>query len=136
MIDITKHTFVILSYELITHEVVKAKIIDIFLDKVIYIIVGISLYVFAMLLNHRSCCPKYSPEEKVILKLIKAGDKMTQLNGPDAGRTFYMDAIAQKNKLLPFTDIGGEILSKIEGIEQMITIGGSLKKKNRKQRCE
>ena len=136
MIDITKHIFVILSYELITHEVVKAKIIDIFLDKVIYIIVGISLYVFGMLLNHISCCHKYSPEEKVILKLIKAGDKMTQLNGPDAGRTFYMDAIAQKNKLLPFTDLGGEILSKIEGIEKMVTIGSLKKKKKRSEKVD
>lgn len=75
---ITKYTFVILSYELITMDIVRAKLIDILLDKIIYVIILLIMSILGLVFNNIACCSKYSPEEKEILKLIKAGDKMDE----------------------------------------------------------
>jgi len=131
---ITKYTLIILSYELITLDIVKAKIIDILIDKLIYIIFGIVIYIIGTILNNISCCPKYSPEEKEILKLMKAGDKMTRLNGNTDGIQYYKSARLKIDASLPFIDISDDILSKMEKIESGLPswTGRSGKKKKKK----
>ena len=129
---ITKYTMVILSYELITMDIVKAKLIDMFLDKVIYIMILLFISVFGILFNN-SCCSKYSEEEKHILKLIKAGDKMDKLNG--SGVQYYRHAREKINTSLPFVDIDSNILSKMEEIERSnvnLCNGGSTKKRKKR----
>ena len=111
---ITKYTFVILSYELITMDIVRAKLIDILLDKIIYVIILLIMSILGLVFNNIACS-KYSPEEKEILKLIKAGDKMDKLNG--TGDKYYHQARCKINLSLPFTDINDKIISKMERIE-------------------
>ena len=111
---ITKYTFVILSYELITMDIVKSKLIDILLDKILYILFLLLISILGLVFNI-SCCSKYSPEEKEILKLIKAGDKMDKING--TGQTYYFQARSKINSSLPFTDINENILDKMKEIE-------------------
>ena len=112
---ITKYVFVIIGYELITMDIVKAKLIDILLDKIIYVIILLIMSFLGLVFNSILCCVKYSPEEKEILKLIKAGDKMNKLNGK--GDIYYIRARNKINSSLPFTEINDKIISKMEKIE-------------------
>lgn len=75
---VTKYLFVIIGYELITMDIVRAKLIDILLNKIIYVIILLIMSLLGLVFNSILCCLKYSPEEKEILKLIKAGDKMDE----------------------------------------------------------
>jgi hypothetical protein len=83
-----------------------------------------------------SCCSKYSSEEKEILKLIKAGDKMDKLNG--TGEPYYLQAQSKIKSSLPFTDINDNILSKMDRIEKELgwQPHGAAKKKKPKKKAD
>ena len=132
---ITKYTFVILSYELITMDIVKSKLIDILLDKILYILILLLMSILGSVFNI-SCCSKYSSEEKEILKLIKAGDKMDKLNG--TGEPYYFQARRKIKSSLPFTDINDNILSKMDRIEKELgwQPHGAAKKKKPKKKAD
>ena len=125
---ITKYSFIILSYEIITLEIVKNKLIDIFLDKLIYIILFLIFYLLG--LSSHYCCTKYSSEEKEILKLIRAGDKMNQLN--NSGVQYYERARNVIDKSLPFTDISDTILDQMIEIEGKYELGQYRKRRKKK----
>ena len=132
---ITKYAFIILSYEIITVEVIRTKIIDIILDKLIYIIFCLLFYSLGYFTKpFLSCCWKqYSKEEKEILKFIKAGDKMNLQGAPNALQ-YYRDARSKIDSSTPFIDISPDILKKMDKIESEFEIGKYEKKNKNKKK--
>ena len=134
---VTRISLLFMSYEIITLDIVKAKLIDIFLDKIIYIIIGILIYTLGYFTN--SCCNcicyNYSQAEKDILNLIKAGDKMDKLN--NSGGQYYQEAILQYNKTIPFQNISKKTINKINDLSEIAESGAwSNRKKKTKKRSD
>ena len=68
---ITKYVIIIISYELITLDIVKEKIVDVLLDKILYIIIGGFMYLIGFIIKSMfSCCWKDKKQEKENTKKI------------------------------------------------------------------
>lgn len=73
---ITKYVIIIISYELITLDIVKEKIVDVLLDKILYIIIGGFMYLIGFIIKSMfSCCWKHKKEEKEELRSKKKRKK-------------------------------------------------------------
>mgnify|MGYP006132887405 CR=1 FL=1 len=130
---VTRVSLLFLSYEIITLDIVKAKLIDVLLDKIIYIIIGIFIYILGYFSYACCSCFTSSKEENEIINFINAGDKMNQLD--NSGDIYYQRAISKYHKTIPFQNISKKTINKINYLKEENKLSGSIKKSKKKNKA-